>query len=247
MADTTGERTNTQGGESGVMNNDNNLSETVVTESFIGNIVEDKTAALEQRQQQQLDHSSKDDQPLANAVVTSAYSATTQLQIITDRALQFLSHASNETIGACLVGLGATTYLVLGRVGLMLIGLVGGIALHASWDAHGETDRAAAREKEQKKKRELGLEVVQRVFQWKSETPFNGDDSDEEELQLKAAVPRKKLDFSTFQPQTAVALTAFTDAIIQDYVKYAKPFLSLFFHTTDIDTSQMVVRSRLAW
>lgn len=34
---------------------------------------------------------------------------------LTSQVLQFLSTASNETLGACVVGLGATTYFVLGR------------------------------------------------------------------------------------------------------------------------------------
>ena len=55
-------------------------------------------------------------------------------QDLTSYALNFLSNASNETLGACFVGLGATTYLVLGRIGLVLIGVVGGVVLHATWD-----------------------------------------------------------------------------------------------------------------
>ncbi len=44
------------------------------------------------------------------------------IQEITNRVLQFLSTASNETLGACVVGLCASTYLVLGRAGLLLLG-----------------------------------------------------------------------------------------------------------------------------
>src|SRR6266480_6019842 len=53
----------------------------------------------------------------------------TTLQRFADRAIDFLSSASNETLGACLVGLGATTYFILGRVGLVVIGVAGGIVL----------------------------------------------------------------------------------------------------------------------
>lgn len=198
-----------QRGESGVMNNNLiNKSETASTDPSDGTKVEDATTAAPA------------DPTLSDNVLKTTHSASAQLQLITDSALRFLSHASNETIGACLVGLGATTYLVLGRVGLMLIGLVGGIALHASWDAHGESDRVAAREKELRKKRELGLEVVQRVFQWRSEKSFAGDDSEGEEQEVKI-LSKRKLDFSAFRPNTALALGNFTDAIIRDYVKYA--------------------------
>src|SRR3954451_11700486 len=44
-----------------------------------------------------------------------------------DATLRFFATASNETLGACVVGLCASTYLVLGRVGLVLIGAVGGV------------------------------------------------------------------------------------------------------------------------
>ncbi|KAL1310754.1 hypothetical protein AAFC00_001006 [Neodothiora populina] len=148
-----------------------------------------------------------------------AQSANVYFHLIADKALHFLSHASNGTIGACLVGLSATTYLVLGRVGLMLIGLVGGVALHASWDAHGETDRAAAREKELRKRREIGLEVVQRVLEWKTDRSGPDGDSDADEADVKI-LAKKKLDFSSFRPDTALALTTFTDAIVRDYVKW---------------------------
>lgn len=53
---------------------------------------------------------------------------------LTDAALSFLSNASNETLGACAIGLCATTYLALGRVGLVLIGTVAGVVLHATWE-----------------------------------------------------------------------------------------------------------------
>lgn len=221
MADTTEEPTTLQSRESGVVDNSNNnttpnLSETLLPDNTSqGQLVEDKTVQPS---------SAKDDQPSPESVPPLAQSLTTQAHIFTDKALHFLSQASNETIGACLVGLGATTYLILGRIGLVLIGLVAGIALHASWDAQGESDGAAAKETESKKKREIGLEVVQRVFKWKAEAPFVQDESEANEAETKAVVSKKKLDFSAFQPETATALGAFTDAIIRDYVKYAIPF-----------------------
>ena len=156
----------------------------------------------------------------ASAAVTASSAASIQIQQVTERALHFLSHASNETLGACLVGLGATTYFVLGRVGLLLIGMVSGIALHASWDPNNsQAGKLSAREADQKKRREIGLEVVQRVFQWKDK---RGDemDADTSEDEVKA-LANKKADFSAFRPDTAAALTVFTDAIVRDYVKYA--------------------------
>ena len=161
-----------------------------------------------------------DERPDCNQpAAATASAATIQIQDITDRALRFFSQASNETLGACLVGLSATTYFILGRVGLLLIGLVGGIALHATWDsAHSSADRLSAKDAEQKKRREIGLEVVQRVLQW-NEKKADGSDTEGSDDEVKPVINRKA-DFSSFRPDTAAALNHFTDAIIRDYVKY---------------------------
>ncbi|KAF4548922.1 Hypothetical protein D9617_24g016350 [Elsinoe fawcettii] len=146
------------------------------------------------------------------------------VQYWVDRALHFVSHASNETLGACFVGLGASTYLVLGRVGLVLIGVVGGIALHATWESStfgsgpGENDA----DKDAKKRRELGLEVVQRVWKWrdrKRAKDGNEDKEDGDDVDIKL-YQGKTLDFTEFQPETAEALDVFTTAVIRDYVKW---------------------------
>src|ERR1700712_2822807 len=143
------------------------------------------------------------------------------IQNLTDQALQFLSTASNETIGACLAGLGATTYLVLGRVGLVLIGVVGGVALHAAWDGSIQgTTTAEAKAAEERRRKEIGLDIVKRVLTWQTSRQIeaagstNADEPSKVEL-----VPGKKLDFSEFRPETAAALNELTDAVIRDYVK----------------------------
>ncbi|KAK7509897.1 PXA domain-containing protein [Phyllosticta citriasiana] len=142
------------------------------------------------------------------------------IQSLTDHALRFLSTASNETLGACLVGLGGVTYLVLGRVGLVLMGVVGGIVLHAQWENNiqelfgDETARAG----EEKRRKETSLDVLKRVLdlqaQKQSESARRDDDLD---VQLFSG---KQLDYSTFQPETAEALDELTDAVIRDYVKW---------------------------
>ncbi|KAH0279587.1 hypothetical protein KCU91_g1643, partial [Aureobasidium melanogenum] len=153
------------------------------------------------------------------SVAVTASAASAQLQDIVDKALHFLSHASNETLGACLVGLAATTYFILGRVGLVLIGIVGGVALHATWDAsQSSPDRLAANEAEQKKRKEVGLDVIQRLLLSREKTRHNAatDESDDETRPL----PGTKADFSSFRPDTQAALNVFTDAIIRDYVNW---------------------------
>ncbi|RMZ75021.1 hypothetical protein DV737_g5525, partial [Chaetothyriales sp. CBS 132003] len=112
------------------------------------------------------------------------------LQALQNSLLRFLSHASNEALGACVVGLAASTYLVLGRIGLVLIGAVGGVTLHARWESLG---------------RPGGPE---------GHTIADGGQRKRNELSIEAA------DFSHFPPETQEAVNRFTDAITRDYVKW---------------------------
>lgn len=150
-----------------------------------------------------------------SARTSSTTSGASALQRLTDTALDFLSHASNETLAACLVGLGATTYLVLGRVGLVIIGVAGGVVLKTTWEGirYGHRDEAT-KKAEQDRRREAGVEVARRVLEWRR----SGQDD------VKAADARvyanQALDYSAFQPETAAALNTFTDAVIKDYVHY---------------------------
>ena len=181
-------------------------------------LVHDKVTPVEQ-------DDTKPDVKQSAAEVAST--ASIQLQDMADKALHFLSHASNETLGGCIVGLAATTYFVLGRVGLVLIGIVGGVALHATWEAsHSSPDRLGVSEAEQKKRREIGLDVVHRLLmsREKQRDKADTDESDDEVKPLAAT----KADFSSFRPDTQAALNVFTNAVIRDYVKYANPSLSFF-------------------
>ncbi len=140
-----------------------------------------------------------------------------RLRAFTDATLRFIGNASNETLGACAVGLAASTYLVLGRLGLVLIGAFGGVLLTTTWDssqssnAHSATNFASRR-------RELGVEVVKRTLDWRNEK--TRDQSATIEDKIEASNTCKDLDFSNYPPATAKALNGFTAAVIQDYVKY---------------------------
>jgi hypothetical protein len=168
------------------------------------------------------------------------------VKALTDRALHFLATASNETLGACLVGLGAGTYLILGRVGLVLIGVVGGVVLHATWEGslqNGEVGEHKSKSIEARR-RELGVDVAHRLLGLRdAKTQVEGareDDNSDLSLKLYSGKP---LDFSEFKPETAEALTELTDAVIRDYVKYV-------LCVTSVDLSnrvQMVVRPSLAF
>ena len=157
-------------------------------------------------------------------ISNGAQDSQVSVQALTDRALYFLATASNETLGACLVGLGATTYLVLGRVGLVLIGVVGGVVLHATWEGNTNNngdDRARGQEV---RRRETGLDVAHRVLDWRTtvaQSKEGGPDGDSS-MDVKLYYG-ENLDYAEFRPETALALNELTNAVIRDYVKYAFP------------------------
>ncbi len=136
---------------------------------------------------------------------------------LTSHILDFLSNASNETLGACIIALGATTWLILGRLGLVLIGVVGGVVLHATWEREGQghtNDEANALDTG--RRREKGLDVVRRVLEWRQQSRCE-EESDKAGLRSK-----RVLNFSDFRPQTSAALTGLTVAVIKNYVKYVR-------------------------
>lgn len=144
-----------------------------------------------------------------------------------DAALNFFATASNETLGACAVGLCASTYLVLGRVGLVLIGAVGGVVLHATWEnQHGSG--SSAENDASRRRKELGIEVAHRVLDWRDKRRTEKEKADVfSESSVEVVASTATLDYSDFQPETRLALTGLTDAVIRDYVKYwYSPLLS---------------------
>lgn len=141
---------------------------------------------------------------------------------VTDVVLNFLSTASNETLGACAVGLCATTYLVLGRVGLVLIGAAGGIVLHATWEASNHTGAGGQGPTADgsRKRRELGIEVVKRTLDWRASSKDAPDDEALKSSTVESLSEDKTVGYSDFRPATRSALNALTDAVIRDYVRY---------------------------
>jgi len=185
----------------------------------------------------------------ANDVQKDAQKAPSlDVKALTDRTLQFLATASNETLGACLVGLSAGTYLILGRVGLVLIGVVGGVVLHATFEgnAHNGDGGEQQGKNPDTRRRELAVDVAHRILDWRDsnqgqETSSREDDNSALSLKLYSGKP---LDYSEFKPETAAALTELTDAVIRDYVKYV---LSASCYVDVSNRAQMVVRSSLAF
>jgi hypothetical protein len=148
--------------------------------------------------------------------------AADRLRDVTDATLRFFATASNETLGACAVGLCASTYFVLGRVGLVVIGAVGGVVLHATWESQMNAGGATKGPDGtgDHRRRELGAEVVKRVLDWR-ETGNGLKEGDESSVhKIEGSATTEILDFKDFQPETRAALTGFTDAVIRDYVKW---------------------------
>lgn len=162
--------------------------------------------------------SSSDHEPITEPLTASLPSrkGISQAQEFTSKILDFLSTASNELLGACALGLGLATYLVLGRLGLILIGVVVGIVFHATWDGNNAKDDSLP--VEQRRRKEASLDIVKRLLDWqdihKESTSVIA--SSAEPLHLT------ELNFDGFQPETAAALDHIVDRVIEDYVKYAK-------------------------
>ncbi|CAK7266105.1 hypothetical protein SEPCBS57363_001927 [Sporothrix epigloea] len=142
---------------------------------------------------------------------------------IPTRIFRFLSTATTQSLSAVGVGLAATTYLVLGRVGLMLIGAFGGIALFAAWEARNPDLALALRG-------ETSSELLARVIEYrkrdKVENSIHGVESkignESADLQLDdfGEEPALASSFENFRPETRQALNGLVDAIIRDYVQW---------------------------
>ena len=147
--------------------------------------------------------------------------ATTQT--LTSQVLGFLSRANNDTIVACLAGLVAITYLVLGRVGLILIGVIVGIVLHATWEEAINPQRNAhdGIHEIKKSKKEQGFALLERILDWReSKTSKSGLDGEVVPRENSSMVSSTDLYFSNFPPSIGVALDALTEAVIRDHIKY---------------------------
>lgn len=137
-----------------------------------------------------------------------------------DFVLDFLSTSNDETLLGVFALLTLMTYVILGRIGLLLIGVALGIILHASWEGPHEHKNEAP--STPKKRKELALEVSRRLLDW-PKFATSADASTEMDAGLAAdpeGISARDLDYASFQPATAAALRSLTDAVVRDYVKY---------------------------
>lgn len=138
-----------------------------------------------------------------------------------DRVVHFLSTASNEKLGACALALGLVTYLGLGRFGLVLIGMVAGVVLQATWEGYiGSGVGGPVRDKENKRRKEVGLDIVARVLDWRH-GPIVSDEGDNQGNTNADAIQlaEHQENFGDLRPATRAALSRLVDAVIRDYVQ----------------------------
>lgn len=162
-----------------------------------------------------------------NAHLNAPSSESTAWSQTLQSILSFLEQADNGVLLKILGALAILTYLILGRLGLLLIGLVAGFVIH---DYCGglvaDTDVAAGNVDgrnggiavfSSRKRRELGIEVAARLLEWKP-TQSVQDTNQAENVSENVSQDTNSLDLSRIPPATADALTHLIDAIIDNYV-----------------------------
>ncbi|KAJ5696354.1 hypothetical protein N7536_006766 [Penicillium majusculum] len=136
--------------------------------------------------------------------------------------LNFLSTSTNETLLGVFALLALVTYVILGRIGLLLIGVAVGVVLHASWEgSDNDHPDGVSHAQKSNRRRELALEVSNRLLDWPKRagaSEIQGRDNGS--ISTLEDMSSADLEYATFQPATAVALKTLTDAVINDYVKH---------------------------
>lgn len=125
------------------------------------------------------------------------------------RIFRFIATATPGTLGGVAVGLAATTYLVLGRLGLVLIGAFGGIVTFIQWEQRNvEVVRAV--------KGERGIEVLARLLEAKRTSKGTIRSEQGADDQEAASVSS----FDDLRPETREAMNQLVEAVIDNYVKW---------------------------
>lgn len=127
---------------------------------------------------------------------------------LSTKVFKFLATATPGTLGGVAVGLAATTYLVLGKLGLVLMGAFGGIVGFIQWEQRNiEVSRVVRGER--------GVDLLARLLEAKTSSRDEKaeDKADEEEGVLIRA-------FDDLRPETREALQELVDVIIDNYVKW---------------------------
>lgn len=149
------------------------------------------------------------------------------VQGVTDHVLDFLSTSSNEALLGVFVLLALLTYLIMGRIGLLLIGVALGIIMHASWEGLHTHDEGGLHLS--KRRKVLALELSKRLLEWPKPSAQGANITDHDTALVGSEnLSARDLDYDAFQPATGAALRLLTDAVIRDYVKYHSKLLLFF-------------------
>lgn len=127
-------------------------------------------------------------------------------QDIATQILEFISDASTGVIAGISGAVSVVLYLMLGRIGLVLIGALAGVTLYTHFQS-----QAGGR----KRHNESTDQLLTRILDWRDTQNASSKDSVEGE-----AEEDDKNDFSDFRPETAAALSEIVEAIIDGYVKW---------------------------
>ena len=162
----------------------------------------------------------------STSIAKATEDASVNFQVLLSYILRFLSDATNETLAVCFIGLGASTYIVFGRLGLVFIGVFGGVILHATWEDHSKNQGdEEVKVSDTKDRRERGLDVIQRILDGPGHSRAADSESGLAQNQEETSLSSSEVDLSSLEPGTAAALASLTDAVIRDYVKYSGPVL----------------------
>ncbi|KAL2264688.1 hypothetical protein VTJ83DRAFT_7198 [Remersonia thermophila] len=157
----------------------------------------------------------KEDAPQPSPTKPSTSPAAPSEESLATKVLGFLATATPGTLSGVAVGLAATTYLVLGRLGLVLIGAFGGIVGFIQWEQrNAEVVRVVRGER--------GIDLLQRLLAArgpsdlappKSASADEHADAEAEEAALLRA-------FEELPPESREAMTQLVDAVIDSYVRW---------------------------
>lgn len=124
-------------------------------------------------------------------------------------ALNFFTNATPTTLAAVGVASIAVAFALFGRLGLLLMGALGGVAVFVSCEFLNPRFSAAVRP-------ETGTQALDRLWlELQATKPLSSNDDSEAEDERPTAKS-----FDDFRPQTREALASLVDAVIRDYVKW---------------------------
>ncbi|KAG6009913.1 hypothetical protein E4U43_008654 [Claviceps pusilla] len=145
-----------------------------------------------------------------SSIVDEAADSPARPSVLATNALNFISTATPATLAAVAVAISAVIYALLGRIGLVLIGAIGGVLVCISVQVRNPAIAQAVRG-------EQGPDVLARVWNElripeADKTKPDGRDDDQDEITFKS--------FDDFRPETREALSGLVDAVVRDYIKW---------------------------